>query len=154
MGRMGICFMSMATSWWEEACCLLSCFPTGTCPGTNLYEIWMMMKVLWWPNDDPSNSIYLLSVQMYVSWYISPLCDWICWSFMKYRRLKVLTTEAYIRHWLMRYYLDLVKIITRYEIIIAWYEIIKTYYAKIITLYAILQRNNAIFITRNAIIKF
>ena len=63
-------------------------------------------------------------------------------------------TEAYIRHWLMRYYLDLVKIIARYEIIIAWYEIIKTCYAKIITLYAILQRNNAIFITRNAIIKF
>ena len=30
-----------------------------------------------------------------------------------------LGTEAYIRHWLMRYYLDLVKIITRYEIIIA-----------------------------------
>ena len=63
-------------------------------------------------------------------------------------------TEAYIRHWLMRYYLDLVKIIARYEIIIAWYEIIKTCYAKIITLYAILQRNNAIFITRNAIINF
>ena len=54
----------------------------------------------------------------------------------------------------MRYYLDLVKIIARYEIIIAWYEIIKTCYAKIITLYALLQRNNAIFITRNAIIKF
>ena len=47
------------------------------------------------------------------------------------------TTEAYIRHWLMRYYLDLVKIIARYEIIIAWYDIIKTCYAKIITLYAI-----------------
>ena len=29
------------------------------------------------------------------------------------------TTEAYIRHWLMRYYLELVKIIARYEIIIA-----------------------------------
>ena len=28
-------------------------------------------------------------------------------------------TEAYIRHWLMRYYLDLVKIIARYKIIIA-----------------------------------
>ena len=54
----------------------------------------------------------------------------------------------------MRYYLDLVKIIARYEIIIAWYEMIKTSYAKIITLYAILQRNDAIFITRNAIIKF
>ena len=63
-------------------------------------------------------------------------------------------TEAYIRHWLMRYYLELVKVIARYEIIIAWYEIIKTSYAKIITLYAILQRNDAIFITRNAIIKF
>ena len=25
MGRMGICFMSVATSWWGEACCLLSC---------------------------------------------------------------------------------------------------------------------------------
>ena len=34
-------------------------------------------------------------------------------------------TEAYIRHSLMRYYLDLVKIVARYEIIIAWYEIIK-----------------------------
>ena len=66
----------------------------------------------------------------------------------------VYTTEAYIRHWLMRYYLDLVKIIARYEIIMAWYEIIKTSYAKFITLYAILQRNDAIFITRNAIIKF
>ena len=63
-------------------------------------------------------------------------------------------TEAYIRHWLMGYYLDLVKLIAQYEVIIAWYEIIKTCYAKIITLYAILQRNNAIFITRNAIIKF
>ena len=42
------------------------------------------------------------------------------------------TTEAYIRHWLMRYYLDLVKIISQYEIITAWYEITKTCYAKII----------------------
>ena len=65
-----------------------------------------------------------------------------------------LITEAYIRHWLMRYYLDLVKIIARYEIVIARYEMIKTCYAKIITLYAILQRNNAIFITRNAIFNF
>ena len=31
MGRMGICFTSVATSWWREACCLLLCFPTGTC---------------------------------------------------------------------------------------------------------------------------
>ena len=31
MGRMGICFTSVATSWWGEACCLLLCFPTGTC---------------------------------------------------------------------------------------------------------------------------
>ena len=30
MGRMGICFTSMATSWWGKACCLLLCFPTGT----------------------------------------------------------------------------------------------------------------------------
>ena len=30
MGRMGICFTSVATSWWGEACCLLLCFPTGT----------------------------------------------------------------------------------------------------------------------------
>ena len=54
----------------------------------------------------------------------------------------------------MRYYLNLVNIITRYEIIIAWYEIIKAWYAMIITCYAILLRHNAIFITRNAIIKF
>ena len=54
----------------------------------------------------------------------------------------------------MRYYLDLVKIIARYEMIIAWYEIFKTCYAKIITLYEILQRNDVIFITRIAIIKF
>ena len=31
MGRIGICFTSVATSWWGEACCLLLCFPTGTC---------------------------------------------------------------------------------------------------------------------------
>ena len=31
MGRMGIYFTSVATSWWGEACCLLLCFPTGTC---------------------------------------------------------------------------------------------------------------------------
>ena len=31
MGRMGICFTSVATSWWGQACCLLLCFPTGTC---------------------------------------------------------------------------------------------------------------------------
>ena len=31
MGRMGISFTSVATSWRGEACCLLSCFPTGTC---------------------------------------------------------------------------------------------------------------------------
>ena len=30
MGRMGICFTSVATSWWGEVCCLLLCFPTGT----------------------------------------------------------------------------------------------------------------------------
>ena len=30
MGRMGICFTSVATSWRGEACCLLLCFPTGT----------------------------------------------------------------------------------------------------------------------------
>ena len=30
MGRMGICFTSVTTSWWGEACCLLLCFPTGT----------------------------------------------------------------------------------------------------------------------------
>ena len=30
MGRMGICFTSVATSWWGETCCLLLCFPTGT----------------------------------------------------------------------------------------------------------------------------
>ena len=30
MGRMGICFTSVATSWWGEACCLLLCFLTGT----------------------------------------------------------------------------------------------------------------------------
>ena len=63
-------------------------------------------------------------------------------------------TEAYIRHWLMRYYLDLVKIIARYEVIIAWYEIIMMWYAIIITLYVILKRNNEIFITRNALINF
>ena len=28
---MGISFTSVATSWWGEACCLLLCFPTGTC---------------------------------------------------------------------------------------------------------------------------
>ena len=70
------------------------------------------------------------------------------------RPVNTITTEAYIRHWLMQYYLDLVKFIARYEIIIAWYEIIKTCYAKIITLYAILQQNNAIFITKNGLIKF
>ena len=32
---------------------------------------------------------------------------------------EMLSTEAYIRHWLLRYYLDLVKIIARYEKIIA-----------------------------------
>ena len=77
-------------------------------------------------------------------------------------------TEAYIRlrkrvirkrisdsrHLQMRYYLDLVKLIARYDVIIAWYEIIITWYAIIITLYEILKRNNAIIITRNAIIKF
>ena len=31
MGRMGICFTSVATSWWGQACCLFLCFPTGTC---------------------------------------------------------------------------------------------------------------------------
>ena len=31
MGRMGICFTSVVTSWWGEACCLLLCFPTGIC---------------------------------------------------------------------------------------------------------------------------
>ena len=31
MGPMGICFTSVAISWWGEACCLLLCFPTGTC---------------------------------------------------------------------------------------------------------------------------
>ena len=30
MGWMGICFTSVATSWWGDACCLLWCFPTGT----------------------------------------------------------------------------------------------------------------------------
>ena len=30
MGRMGICFTSVVTSWWGKACCLLSCFLTGT----------------------------------------------------------------------------------------------------------------------------
>ena len=30
MGRMDICFTSVATLWWGEACCLLLCFPTGT----------------------------------------------------------------------------------------------------------------------------
>ena len=50
---------------------------------------------------------------------------------------QLLSTEAYIRHWLLRYYLDLVKIIARYEMIIAWYEIVKTWYAIIITLYVI-----------------
>ena len=69
---------------------------------------------------------------------------------MKYKA----STEAYIRHFQMRYYLNLVNIISRYEIIIAWYEIVKTWHAIIITLYVILQQNNAIFITRNAIIKF
>ena len=58
-----------------------------------------------------------------------------------------LTTEAYIRTLPMRYYLDLLKIIARYEVIIAWCEII-------ITLYAISKRNNAIIITRNAITNF
>ena len=29
MGRMGICFTSVATWWWGEARCLLLCFPTG-----------------------------------------------------------------------------------------------------------------------------
>ena len=28
---MGICFTSVATTWWGEACCLLLCFPTGAC---------------------------------------------------------------------------------------------------------------------------
>ena len=60
-----------------------------------------------------------------------------------------ITTEAYICHCFMRYYLDLVKIIARYEMIIAWYETIKPWYAIIITLYAILQRNNARFITKS-----
>ena len=54
----------------------------------------------------------------------------------------------------MRYYLDLVKIITRYVVNIAWYEIIITWCAIIITLYAILKRNNVISITRNAIVVF
>ena len=31
MGRMGICFTSVATSRWGQACCLFLCFPTGTC---------------------------------------------------------------------------------------------------------------------------
>ena len=30
MGGMGICFTSVATSWWGEACCLSLCYPTGT----------------------------------------------------------------------------------------------------------------------------
>ena len=31
MDRMGICFTSVATSWWGEACCPSLCFPTGIC---------------------------------------------------------------------------------------------------------------------------
>ena len=81
-------------------------------------------------------------------------CEIIMMWYVIIITLYVNITEAYIRHWLMRYYFDLVKIIARYEITIAWYEIIKPWYAMIITLYAILQRNNAISITRNAIIKF
>ena len=30
MGRMGISFTSVATSWWGEPCCLSLCFPMGT----------------------------------------------------------------------------------------------------------------------------
>ena len=28
--KFGVCFTSVATSWWGEACCLFLCFPTGT----------------------------------------------------------------------------------------------------------------------------
>ena len=31
MGRMGIFFTSVVTSWWGEACSLSLCFPTGSC---------------------------------------------------------------------------------------------------------------------------
>ena len=68
------------------------------------------------------------------------------------RTYRLWATEAYIRHFQMRYYLDLVKISTRYEVIVAWYEIIVTWYAIIITLYAISKRNNVKVIKRNAII--
>ena len=64
------------------------------------------------------------------------------------------STEAYIRHWHMRHYLDLMTIIARYEAIIAWYKIIIAWYAMIITLYAILKRYHAKIITRNAMIIF
>ena len=45
MGRMGICFTSVVTSWWGEACCLLLCFPTGTCvfrcTYSAVFEFWL-----------------------------------------------------------------------------------------------------------------
>ena len=42
MGRMGICFTSVATSWWGEAYCLLLCFPTGTCIVLHLVPFWIL----------------------------------------------------------------------------------------------------------------
>ena len=62
--------------------------------------------------------------------------------------------KQYIRHLQTRVYLDLVKLIARYEVIIAWYEIIIALYAIIMTLYAISKLNNAMLITRNTIIIF
>ena len=92
--------------------------------------------------------------QYLISWSCCLRCNGNCPVSTYTARSGVLCTEAYIRHFQMRYYLNLVNIITRYEIIIAWYEIIKAWYAIIITCYAILQRHYAIFITRSAIIKF
>ena len=75
-------------------------------------------------------------------------------AYIRLRKRVIRKRISDIRHLQMRYHLDLVKLVARYDVIIAWYEIIITWYAIIITLYEILKRNNAIIISRNAIIKF
>ena len=67
MGRMGICFTSVATSWWGEACCLLLCFPTGTCVLCCTwcrFEFWLF-DLLWlitWSISWVGWQIYRLSI--------------------------------------------------------------------------------------------
>ena len=87
-------------------------------------------------------------------WYRTLRTKWFHSNLLQLIRMNLRITEAYIRHLQMRYHLDLVKTMVRYEVNIAWCEIILTWYAIIITLYAIPKPNNTIIMTKNAIIKF